>query len=62
MTILGCWSNKLTTLDVSKNTALTHLICQYNQLTTLDISKNTELEKLTCDDTVTIIGKENTKY
>ena len=31
-------SNLLTTLDVSKNTALTSLRCYYNQLTLLDIS------------------------
>ena len=35
--------NQLTTLDVSKNTALTDLDCDNNQLTTLDVSKNTAL-------------------
>ncbi|MGH4124678.1 MAG: leucine-rich repeat domain-containing protein [Clostridium sp.] len=38
----------LTTLDVSKNTALTKLECRYNQLTTLDVSKNTSLTELDC--------------
>jgi Leucine-rich repeat (LRR) protein len=46
LTSLYCNSNKLTTLDVSKNTALTELVCSYNQLTMLDISKNTALIEL----------------
>ena len=45
---LDCGSNKLTTLDVSKNTALTELTCDVNQLTTLDVSKNTALTNLSC--------------
>jgi Leucine-rich repeat (LRR) protein len=36
----------LTTLDVSKNTALTELYCGRNKLTALDVSKNTALTKL----------------
>jgi len=43
-------SNQLTTLDVSKNTALTRLECFDNRLTTLDVSKNTELTGLCCFD------------
>lgn len=39
----------LTTLDISKNTALTKLECRYNQLTTLDLSKNTALTELYCE-------------
>ena len=46
---LWCAENKLTALDVSKNTALTYLSCGYNQLTTLDVSKNTALTHLSCD-------------
>ena len=46
--ILNCESNRLTTLDVSKNTALTDLNCSGNQLTTLDVSKNTALTDLYC--------------
>ena len=41
-------SLKLTTLDVSKNTALKKLNCGFNELTTLDVSKNTALNVLTC--------------
>ena len=40
--------NQLTSLDVSKNTALTWLSCGYNQLTALDISENTALTQLNC--------------
>lgn len=45
---LDCRSNDLTTLDVSKNTALTSLVCINNGLTYLDLSKNTALETLDC--------------
>ena len=45
---LWCAENKLTALDVSKNTALTDLDCGRNQLTTLDVSKNTALTYLSC--------------
>ena len=37
-----------TSLDVSKNTALTSLSCGGNQLTSLDVSKNTALTQLDC--------------
>ena len=40
--------NQLTTLDVSKNTALTTLDCSKNQLTALDVSQNTALKWLSC--------------
>jgi hypothetical protein len=45
---LDCKENKLTTLDVSKNKALTDLFCGYNQLTTLDVSKNMNLTIIGC--------------
>ena len=45
---LWCAENKLTALNVSKNTALTDLYCSSNQLTTLDVSKNTALTDLDC--------------
>ena len=45
---LNCSDNKLTTLDLSKNTALTGLFCNSNQLKTLDVSKNTALTHLDC--------------
>ncbi|MFR9669187.1 MAG: hypothetical protein SNJ33_05475 [Rikenellaceae bacterium] len=41
-------NGKLTTLDVSANTALASLHCSYNQLTTLDLSENTALTYLDC--------------
>ena len=45
---LLCYGNQLTTLDVSKNTALKQLDCSSNQLTILDVSKNTALDCLYC--------------
>ena len=42
-------ANKLSSLDVSKNTELTSLNCNNNQLTTLDVSSNKKLESLYCD-------------
>ncbi len=60
---LCCSDNKLTTLDVSKNTKLTDLLCDYNQLTTLDVSKNTKLEVLWCEynQLTTLDVSKNTK-
>jgi Leucine-rich repeat (LRR) protein len=49
LTELYCFSNQLTTLDVSNNIALTHLSCNSNQLTSLDVSKNVSLTQFTCD-------------
>ena len=46
--LLSCSRNRLTELDVSKNTKLTWLGCIENQLTELDVSKNTALEELYC--------------
>jgi len=51
---LRCYNNKLTTLDVSNNTALIHLECGGNPLTTLDISKNIALELLGLQDMPTL--------
>ncbi len=45
---LNCGSNKLTSLDISKNTALETLRCHNNKLTSLDVSKNTALTSLQC--------------
>ena len=39
----------LSSLDVSKNTALTSLSCRYVGLTSLDLSKNTNLTTLYCE-------------
>ena len=48
MQSLSCDENLLTSLDVSKNTALTWLYCGDNQLASLDVSKNTALMFLSC--------------
>ena len=45
---LFCNANKLTELDVSRNTALTGLYCFETQLTELDVSRNPALEFLYC--------------
>lgn len=45
---LECYSNLLTSLDISRNTALKSLDCARNQLTVLDVSQNTVLESLDC--------------
>ena len=50
VTKLVCYKNQLTSLDVSKNTALKWLSCGENPLTSLDVSKNTALTTLACDD------------
>jgi Leucine-rich repeat (LRR) protein len=43
---LKCYSNQLTSLDISNNIYLTALRCQSNQLTSLDVSQNTALNSL----------------
>ncbi|OMQ12191.1 leucine-rich repeat domain-containing protein [[Flexibacter] sp. ATCC 35103] len=48
LTNLYCISNQLTTLDLSKNTALKILECNNNKLATLNISKNIALTNLLC--------------
>lgn len=48
ITGLSCFGNKLTSLDVSKNTKLTSLRCYMNQLTAIDVSNNLELQELAC--------------
>ncbi len=48
MQYLDCNRNQLTSLDVSKNTALTNLYCYDNRLTSLEVSKNTVLTVLRC--------------
>ena len=45
---LKCYSNLLTSLDISGNTALKSLDCAKNQLAALDVSQNTALESLDC--------------
>ncbi len=48
LTLLECYNNNLTNLDVSNNTSLTRLDCYDNDLTNLDVSKNTALKVLLC--------------
>ncbi len=45
---LNCYDNQLTSLDVTKNTALDDLRCYRNKLTSLNVSKNTVLTNLSC--------------
>ncbi|MBO4870527.1 MAG: leucine-rich repeat domain-containing protein [Muribaculaceae bacterium] len=45
---LECYSNQLTSLDLSQNTVLTDLDCEGNQLMSLDVSHNTALTRLVC--------------
>ena len=46
--MLQCSSNLLTTLDVTKNSAMTSLSCTDNKLITLYMSNNKSLESITC--------------
>lgn len=48
LTTLNCYSNQLSNLDFSNNTALRELHCDRNQLTNLDVSQNTALTVLYC--------------
>ncbi len=43
LTTLRCYNNKLTSLDVTKNTKLEELYCYSNQITSLDVTKNPKL-------------------
>ena len=45
---LDCSWNSLTSLDVSKNSALSEINCSLNQLTSLNIGNNTSLTTLDC--------------
>ena len=45
---LYCSENQLTSLDISRNTALTELKCSNNKLTSLDVSNNKALIGLDC--------------
>ena len=45
---LNCANNRLTELDISKNTHLKFLSCSNNQLTTLEVGKNNALVDLHC--------------
>ena len=45
---LNISNNKLTSINLSYNTALQNLNCSNNQLTALDVSGNTQLKQLNC--------------
>ncbi len=51
---LYCSGNKLTSLNVSKNTKLVYLYCAGNKLTSLDVTKNTQLKILSCGEVAII--------
>ena len=48
LTKLNCNNNKLTTLNLTKNTKLENLSCLHNELKSLDLSNNTNLKSLDC--------------
>ena len=48
LAVLDCSNNKLTKLDVSKNTKLIYLDCSNNKLTKLNIKNNKRLVYLSC--------------
>lgn len=48
LTRLDCYTNNLTTIDVSNNVSLTRLHCADNQIETLDISANTLITDIQC--------------
>ncbi len=49
ITELECEDNQLTTLDMSKNTALEYLYCYNNKLTSLNVRTNKALVNLNCN-------------
>ena len=62
LTGLTCSDNRLTSLNISNNTALTVLNCNNNQLSSLDVTKNTALIFLACfnNKLTSLDFKENT--
>jgi hypothetical protein len=46
---LWCFSNSLSSIDVSQNITLTKLFCSYNTLSNLNTSQNTQLIEIECD-------------
>jgi len=48
LTLLYCYSNNLTAIDVSNNTNLVDLVCSSNNITAIDVSSNTNLVNLNC--------------
>ena len=62
LSMLFCFNNQLTTLDLSQNTMLNDLRCNDNQLTSLNVSTNTSLTTFFCynNQLTSIIGLGNT--
>lgn len=50
LTVLNCYFNQLTSINLSKNTDLLELRCFGNKLSWIDVSKNTDLIKFMCYD------------
>ena len=46
LTKLDCWSNKITSVNLSANTKLKYLNLGYNKLTSINVSAHTDLEEL----------------
>ena len=60
---LKCYSNQLTSLDISENTALKSLDCAKSQLAALDVSQNTRLNLLLCfNNHLTSLDTSNQKW
>lgn len=62
LTMLFCFQNQLTSLDVSQNTMLSDLRCNDNQITSLNVSNNTSLTTFFCynNQLTSIVGLSNT--
>lgn len=62
LTMLFCFDNQLTSLDLSQNTMLTDLRCNDNQITSLNVSNNTSLTTFFCynNQLTSITGLSNT--
>jgi len=62
LTMLFCFQNQLTSLDLSQNTLLSDLRCNDNQLTTIDVSNNPNLTTFFCfnNQLTSIVGLGNT--
>ena len=58
--ILECYSNQITSIDITEATKLNELNCYGNKLTSLDLSKAPLLTTLVCDDNL-LVGKAMTK-
>lgn len=62
LTMLFCFDNQLTSLDLSQNTMLNDLRCNDNQLTSINVSNNPSLTTFFCynNQLTSIVGLANT--